>query len=197
VRVLVGKIGTLVEGEDALYVRPGDGDMPEITLVTTPRAGTDGVATLDDALEEAGISGKAETTRIAGPEAHRIKLGDTGIEIDYANVDGKLVVTNLPAGIEAVANPADTGKESSLSDAIGASDVPDQVQSFFYVDVRGGLGLVEKLADAPIPNADKRNLKPLRSAVEYAASRPSEIQFTFFVRIDEPGESGTTTTSSS
>ena len=95
-------------------------------------------------------------------------------------------MTNEPAGIEAVAHPTDTGEESSLRDAIGASELPDKVQSFFYVDVRGGLGLVEQLSGAPIPDAVKRNVKPLRSAVEYAASRPSEVQFTFFVRIDEP-----------
>jgi hypothetical protein len=29
----------------------------------------------------------------------------------------------------------------------------------------------------------KRNLGPLRSAVEYAPSRPSEVEVTFFVRI--------------
>ena len=94
-------------------------------------------------------------------------------------------MTNKPAGIEAVAHPKDTGEESSLRDAISASELPDKVQSFFYVDVRGGLGLVEQLSGAPIPAAVKRNVKPLRSAVEYAASRPSELQFTFFVRIDD------------
>ena len=185
-RSLVGRVGTLVEGENALYVRPSKGDLPEVTLVTTPHDGTDGAATLDKMLKDAGIAGESEQTEIAGTEARRIKLGDTGIEIDYANVDGKLVVTNVPAGIEAVANPTDEGKDSSLRDAIGASEVPDQVQSFFYVDIRGGLGLVEELSGAPIPDAIKKNVKPLRSAVEYAASRPSEIQLTFFVRIDEP-----------
>jgi hypothetical protein len=60
------------------------------------------------------------------------------------------------------------------------------VQSFFYVNIRGGLGLVKQLSGAPIPDAVKKNIKPLRSAVEYAASRPSEVQLTFFVRVDSP-----------
>jgi hypothetical protein len=197
VRRLVGKVGALVEGENALYVRPSKGGMPEITLVTTPGKGTDGAATVDRMLADAGLGVEPERTRIAGLDARRVKLGDSGIEIDYANVESKLVVTNVPAGIEAVAKPTDGGEESSLRDAVGASGVPDQVQSFFYVDIRGGLGLVEDLAGAPIPDAIKRNVKPLRSAVEYAASRPSEIQFTFFVRIDAPDASGATTTTSS
>jgi hypothetical protein len=57
------------------------------------------------------------------------------------------------------------------------------VQSFLYVNVRGGLGLVQRLADTPIPASVEQNLGPLKSAVEYAATRPSEVQLTFFVRI--------------
>jgi hypothetical protein len=186
VRTAVGKIGTLLEGEDALYVRPADGDFPEITLVTTPRAGTDGAAQLDGILKDAELDQQVKRAAIQGTDARRIKLGDSGLEIDYAMVGDKLVVTNVPSGIGAVAHPSDSGEESSLRDAIDASELPDEIQSFFYVDIRGGLGLVEQLSGAPIPDAVKKNVKPLRSAVEYAASRPSEIQLTFFVRIDEP-----------
>ena len=42
---------------------------------------------------------------------------------------------------------------------------------------------VKKLSNGSIPGDIERNLKPLRSVVEYAASRPSEVQVTFFVRI--------------
>jgi Protein of unknown function (DUF3352) len=184
-RSIVGKIGTLVEGEDALYVRPNkNGDFPEITLVTTPRAGTDGAEALDGILKDAKVVDQVKPQVIAGLNARRISLGDSGPAINYATVGDKLVITTAPAGIESNANPTDTGEDSSLRDAIDASDVPDKVQSFFYVNVRGGLDLVEQLSGAPIPDSVKKNVKPLRSAVEYAASRPSEVQLTFFVRID-------------
>ena len=52
-----------------------------------------------------------------------------------------------------------------------------------HVDVRGGLGLVQKLSSAPIPGEVERNLKPLRSAVEYAAVQPSEVQVTLFLQM--------------
>jgi hypothetical protein len=52
-----------------------------------------------------------------------------------------------------------------------------------YVDVRGGVDLALRLSNAPIPASVKRNLGPLKSAVEYAAGRPSEIQVTLFVGI--------------
>jgi hypothetical protein len=57
------------------------------------------------------------------------------------------------------------------------------VQELFYVDVRGGVDLAQRLSNAPIPASIKRNLGPLKSAVEYAAGRPSEVQLTLFVRI--------------
>ena len=66
VRSLVGQVGTLVEGENALYVRPSKGDIPEITLVTTPKAGTDGVATVDKMLKDAGLGVEPEQAEIAG-----------------------------------------------------------------------------------------------------------------------------------
>jgi len=59
----------------------------------------------------------------------------------------------------------------------------DQVQGFLYVNVRGGLGLARRLAGARIPGSVERNLGPLKSALMYAATRPSEVQLTFFVRI--------------
>jgi hypothetical protein len=42
---------------------------------------------------------------------------------------------------------------------------------------------IEKLAHQHIPAEIARNLKPLRSAVEYAASHTHEVQVSFFLRI--------------
>jgi hypothetical protein len=42
---------------------------------------------------------------------------------------------------------------------------------------------VEKLAHAHLPAEIARNVKPLRSAVEYAASHTHELQISFFLRI--------------
>ena len=51
------------------------------------------------------------------------------------------------------------------------------------MNVRGGVRYAERLSGAAIPEDIKRNLAPLRSAVEYVATRPSEVQITFFLRI--------------
>jgi hypothetical protein len=61
--------------------------------------------------------------------------------------------------------------------------MPAKTEGFFYVNVRGGISYGERLANTPLPEQIKRNLGPLRSAVEYVATRPSEVQITFFLRI--------------
>lgn len=186
VRSILRQAGVLLEGEGALYVRPSGGDVPEITLVTRPRAGTDGALTLDRILEEVELVDQVESAEIAGTHARRLSI-DGGLELDYANVGDKLVVTTATAGIEGVVEPTSALEHAdTFKDAVDASGLPDNVQSFLYLDIRGGLDLVEKLAGAPVPASVAENVKPLRSAVEYAASRPSEVQVTLFVRIDEP-----------
>jgi hypothetical protein len=178
-------IASLLQGENALYVRPAAGEMPEVTLVTEPKPGTDGAATLDHILglyrSELGL--RPERTSIRGIPARKLDLGE--FEIDYANVAGNLIVTNLPQGILSLGAPASTlADDDGFKEALDKSGLPAKTQGFLYVNVRGGLGLAQRLADQPIPADLVRDLKPLRSAVEYALTRPSELQVTFFLRID-------------
>jgi len=183
VRSLLGDVGTLLAGEDALYVRPGSGHLPEVTLLADPSSGSDGAATLDRVLHDLKLDDRLQRGIVAGADARTLPLGGS-VRLHYANVGGKLVVTDLPAGIAGVERPAGSLAESEpYQDAVRASGMPDKVQSFLYVNVRGGLGVVQRLAGTSIPGSVERNLGPLKSALMYAATRPSEVQLTFFVRI--------------
>ena len=97
------------------------------------------------ALPPASASAQAPSQRISDQRAAPRETARTcDLLASVASVSGKveLVYEGEREGIEAVAHPTDTGEESSLRDAISASELPDKVQSFFYVDIRGGLGLV-------------------------------------------------------
>jgi hypothetical protein len=186
VRKLLRGIGTLLQGEDAVYVRnpPPGSKLPEITLVADLGPGVDGLATLDRILGDKSLNLRKapQGTVIAGIPAARLDFGQ--FEIDYANVAQKLIVTDGPGGIRALASPSSRlADDPDFTDATDGSGLPSRIQGFLYVNVTGGLALGQRLAGAPIPASIKRNLKPLRSAIEYGVTRPSELQVTFFVRI--------------
>jgi len=183
VRSLLADVGALLAGENALYVRPGSGHLPEVTLLAAPSSGTDGAATLDRILHDLKLDDRLQRGIVSGADARAVPLGGS-VRLHYANVGGKLVVTDLPAGIAGVEHPVSSLAGSDpYRDAVRASGMPDKVQSFLYVNVRGGLGVVQRLSGARIPGSVERDIAPLKSALMYAATRPSEVQLTFFVRI--------------
>ena len=192
---LLRRIGLLLEGENAMYVRAApSGKIPEITFIAEPAPGTNGMATLDRILaryrSQLELPSVPKPTRVAGVPA-RVFVGVPArgflaepVKVYYANVGRRLVVTDFPAGIKSLkGNPPALAQSREYTGALDDSGMPAKTQGFFYVNVRGGISYAELLAETPIPGEIKRNLRPLRSAVEYAATRPSEIQVTFFLRI--------------
>ena len=77
----------------------------------------------------------------------------------------------------------DLNESENYKDAVSSSGLPDQPQMVLYVDIHSTIPAVERLESAPIPAEVKRNLTPLRSAVEYAVSRSHELEVSFFLSI--------------
>jgi hypothetical protein len=186
-RGVFARIESLVQGENALWVRPSrSGRIPEVTFVAEPRRGTDGAATLDRLLtryrRQLELPALPVRTHVAGIPA-RVVLADP-VQVYYANVGRRLVLTTEPAGIKALkGNPPSLDRSANYKDTLESAGMPDKTQGFVYVNVKGGLAYAQRLAKVPLPDEVKRNLRPLRSAVEYGATRPSELQVTFFLRI--------------
>jgi hypothetical protein len=172
------QIGRVLEGENAIYARPG-ARIPEVTLVSTP--GTAGTPILDRIVKKfAGSPPQART--VGGTPVHAI--AQNGMGLYYADVDGKFVVSDQPQGIRAVKRSGKSLSDSAeFTQAKDASGMPDKTWSTLYVNIHAGVPYVEKLAQEHIPAEVARNLKPLRSAVEYAASHTHEFQVSFFLRI--------------
>ena len=183
---LLARLELLLQGENAIYVRPGAGKIPEVTVVTEPAAGTNGMATLDRILEryraQLELPSRAQSSRVAGVPVRVLDF--LFFKVYYGNVGKRLVVTDLPAGIRALkGDPKPLTDSEEYEGAVDASELPAKTQGFVYVNIRGGIKYAERLAGSPIPGEVRRNLGPLRSAVEYAVTRPSEVQITFFLRI--------------
>jgi precorrin isomerase len=104
--------------------------------------------------------------------------------VRYANIKGKLFVTNQPSGIAFAKNGGKVLTDSQeYQDAAQSSGLPDKPQVVLYVDIHSTIPLIERLGKTRLPAAVAQNLKPLRSAVEYAVSHSHEIQVSFFLRI--------------
>ena len=69
------------------------------------------------------------------------------------------------------------------ADAARSSGLPARPQVVLYVDIHSTIPVIGRLGSGRIPASVVRNLKPLRSAVEYAVSRFHEIQVSFFLHI--------------
>jgi hypothetical protein len=177
------QLGTILEGENALYVRAaGTKGVPDVTFIASPRSGVDGAAVLDRILSRYAkeLGARPHRTTIAGVRARVIGAGP--IAARYANVQGKLIVTDLPLGI-VFAQRGGKSLTSSQEYKDATSGVPDSPQVVLYVDIHSTIPVINRFGGARIPAEVERNLKPLRSAVEYAVSRSHEFQITFFLRI--------------
>jgi hypothetical protein len=177
------QLGTILEGENALYLRAaGTKDVPDVTFIASPRSGVDGAAALDRILNRYAkeLGARPHRTKIAGVPARVIGAGP--IAVRYANVKGKLIVTDLPAGI-VFAQRGGKSLTSSQEYKDATSGVPDSPQVVLYIDIHSTLPVINRFGGARLSAEVERNLKPLRSAVEYAVSRSHELQISFFLRI--------------
>jgi hypothetical protein len=179
------QVGRLLEGENALYVRAaGRKDVPEVTFIAAPGGGLDGAAALDRILNRftKELGARPKRTTIAGVPARVIGAGP--IAVRYANVKGRLVVTDLPSGIVFAKNGGKTLADSQeYQDAARSSGLPASPHVVLYVDIHSTIPVINRFGGARIPAEVERNLKPLRSALEYAVSRSHELQISFFLRI--------------
>ena len=178
------QIGSVLQGENAFYLRPSAGSIPEVTFVANPGSGTDGAAVLDRVLARyrAQLRVAPVHLTVAGTPTRKLGFGSLGAY--YANVGGKLVLTDLPAGIRGVKEPgAALSHSETYQDARAASGLPSKSQGFLYVNIHSTIPFVERLSHTHVPAEVGRNLKPLHSAMEYAVTHSHEVQVTLFLRI--------------
>jgi hypothetical protein len=175
------QIGQVLEGENAVYVRPAGDSIPEVTFVAEPAKGLDGTALLDRLVRRYAHS-VPTVQYVNGAEVHGLASG-SGVGLYYANVGDKLVVTDHAGGIKRLGNGKALGDSGDFKDTKDASGLPGKSYGFLYVNISSSVPLVEKLAHSKLPAEIARNVKPLHSAIEYAVSHSHEFQVTFFLRI--------------
>ena len=111
-------------------------------------------------------------------------IGAGPIAVRYANVKGRLVITDLPSGIVFAQKGGKALADSQeYQDATSSSGCRTRRRSCSTSTSTARSRSSTGSAKSRIPAEVERNLKPLRSAVEYAVSRSHELQISFFLRI--------------
>jgi hypothetical protein len=182
---LLRRLGSILQGENALYVRaPASGSLPEVTLVAAPGSGPDPATALDGVLAGIGrgLGTRIERSAIAGSEARTLDFGRFAVH--YADVNGKLVVSDLPGGIAAASGASGSlAGSSDYRQTVLSAGMPARNLGFLYVNIHSTIPAVERLAHTHLPAAISRNLQPLRSALEYEVARSHELEISFFLRL--------------
>jgi len=182
---ILRELGRILDGENAFYVRSsGGGPYPEATFIATPPQGVDGAAILDGVLSRfaGNVGGKPRHTTIAGVPASVVGKGP--LTLMYGNVKGKLVVTDVTEGLSFAQNGGDTLSQSDeFAQATNGSGAPDKRQVALYIDIHSTIPAVERLEGMHLPEGIRRNLTPLRSALEYSVLRSHELKVSVFLRI--------------
>lgn len=186
----VDALAGLFAGESALYIREA-APLPEITLVTEVQDAAIALADADKAvrsiLRRLGVPLVPTPATFGKVAGRRVDLGT--VALVYAVVDGKLVVSDMPSGITAVADTSTTrlADEPAFRDALAAASMPDTTSAFLYVNVAAALPVIDnfaQVAGTPLPAEVRANLEPVRSAVLYATQDGDGVgRSKLFVRI--------------
>jgi hypothetical protein len=175
----------LLHNEVALYVRPGAG-IPEVTLALETKDQAAALSTLDRlAARLAATTGaQVQPGKQGGHDVKTINLGQ--IAIHYGGLGDKVLVTSGVNGI------ADYGTGSKLTDsadfkqAKSAAEMPDSTGSFFYLDLKNSIPLLEGLAGlaGQTPPAEvTENVRPLRSFLAWTEGTGGARTFDAFLEI--------------
>jgi hypothetical protein len=166
--IRLSELADALDGEGVLYVRPG-ALIPEVTFVTTRASGE---ATIDRIVRAlAPASALPKKTTIEGVTVNALALGP--VTILYGAVGGKLVITDNPNAIRALKTgdrPKLVDDDSTFKAVRDAARMPDETNSWLYLNVEDGLPLVEaiaELANQKLPREWVENLRPVRSALVY------------------------------
>ncbi len=174
----------LLEGEAALYVRPGL-VIPEISLAVEAQDAARAMATVDRIAR--GLGGDVETVEIDGVTAHSVTVDK--VRIVWAAFDGVLLVSTGSTAIRDFrGDGAKLVDDERFTEAVGRVGLGDRTGGLVYVDLDEAVPFIEGLAGISgerLPAEVRRNLEPLESFVAEAAPDGDSVRFEAFLAVGD------------
>ena len=175
-----------LSGEGALYVRKGEGKMPEVTLVLRPPDPSKTWDTVDRlARKLAEQAGTTVTVRMEdGIEVRRLTA--QAVTVSYARLPDDTIVASTGAdGIRTfLADGPKLVDSEAYKRAAGAVDMGEKTRGFLYVDVDGLLPLAEQAGGTVSPDATDA-VSSVDSFILEATSAGDVTKVSGFVRLND------------
>jgi len=172
------------EGAIAVYPAASGSGLPGIQLVLKVDDEQQAVATIDKLLARAAQFSPGvpvpQSIDIGGVQAKAVEY--QGTTIVYAGFNGKLVVTNAAATIEAMQGSGETlADDQTYSSARENADVPGETSGILYVNLNSALDLAQSLSEQP-PQVQE-NVEPLDSFLLYSTAGDGRVTVSGFLAI--------------
>ncbi len=184
--VRVADILALLNGEIALYVRPG-GAIPEISLVLGTSGQSSALATLDRLAARLAAFTNAKVT--SGREGgHPVKTVDfTRFAVRYSGLGDRVLLTSGLNGVGAYTGSGPKLPNAArFKEAKAAAGMPTSNTGFNYIDLQNSVALIESIAGlsgASLPQETTQNLKPLRAFLAWGGRSGNAATFDAFLEI--------------
>jgi hypothetical protein len=184
----------LVEQETAIALYPGEAgsELPAFLLAVRVDDERQAVQIVDRILERAGQFSdevpQPTTTQIDGVEAREVALPD-GTTILYGGVDGLLfATTDSGLASELVGDGPRLADDATFADAGEQAELPDEVESLFYVNLNEGaeyaFGLAEQAGES-VPPQVAENVEPLAWLLFHSTRDDDRSVASGFLALDE------------
>lgn len=138
-------------------------------------------------LGEQSGKGRVTTTQIAGVQATQVTIRKD-VSLYVTAFDGKIVVTNSSATIEAMrAGGGKLASDPVYKAAVEGSGLPDETSGFLYANLQSGLeygfDFAEQQQGKTIRPELRANTEPLRGLLLYTSKHGGTFKFTGFLGI--------------
>lgn len=174
-------------GEVALYVRPAI-PLPQFTLLVSEASDSD-VLSVNEFFKALASTESAKPCPPTTEDGITVRCVDFGeIDLRYAVVDGKLVVTTGPNPVaELQSSGTKLADSEAYKDAVEAAGMPDETAGLLWLDLAKAVPMLLGFADAsdePVPPDVRANLEPLKSFLVWGDADGRTSSFSAFLAID-------------
>jgi Protein of unknown function (DUF3352) len=180
----VEELVELLEGEAALYVRPGL-VIPEVSLAVEAPDPARAMGVVDRIAR--GLGQQVETLEIDGVTAHAVTVEN--VRVVWAAFDGVLLVST---GQSAIRDFRSGGSklvdDARFDEAMARVGLGERTGGFVFVDLDEAVPFIEGLAGLSgerLPDVWRRNLEPLETFAAEGAAEGDAIRFDAFLAVGD------------